>query len=225
MALTHSPRIVRDGLVLHLDAANVKSYPGSGSTWKDLSGQGNDGTLYGSPSFNSYNNGSFNFDESNDYVNCGLNGVFNKNSYTKIAWFRPESTTYNLISGGNDAGAGDYGEHAFWLNGTSTTVTAGHNNNWTTVSYNAGDMLNQWWCAAVTFNSSSGWVLYLNGEIVDTDASTTVHTGNTGILIGAYTPASNLFDGDIAIAQVYSKTLSASEIQQNFNATRDRYGI
>ena len=47
MTIKHSPRIVTDGLVVHYDAANTKSYPGSGTAWKDLSGKGNNGTIYG----------------------------------------------------------------------------------------------------------------------------------------------------------------------------------
>ena len=68
MALAHSPKIVTDGLVLCLDAANPKSYPGSGTTWTDLSGNGNNGTLVNGASYNSVNNGVFvlDADDGND---------------------------------------------------------------------------------------------------------------------------------------------------------------
>lgn len=62
MALAHSPKIITDGLVLCLDAGNTKSYPGSGTTWTDLSGQGNNGTITGAV----YSNGYFDFDAAND---------------------------------------------------------------------------------------------------------------------------------------------------------------
>ena len=78
MGLAHSPRIVTDELVLALDAGNTKSYPGSGTTWTDLSGNGNDGTLLNSPTFNSANGGYLDFDGTNDYVNCGNSSVFNQ---------------------------------------------------------------------------------------------------------------------------------------------------
>ena len=68
MALAHSPRIVRDGLAFYLDAANTKSYPGSGTTWTDISGKGNDGTLTNGPTFSSDNLGSIVFDGSNDHI-------------------------------------------------------------------------------------------------------------------------------------------------------------
>ena len=66
MALAHSPRIVRDSLVFYLDAANTKSYTGSGTTWIDMSGKNHDGTLTNGPTFSSDNSGSIVFDGSND---------------------------------------------------------------------------------------------------------------------------------------------------------------
>ena len=216
MGLYHSPRIVTDGLVLCLDAGNTKSYSGTGTTWTDLSGNGNNGTLVNGPTYNSSNGGNFNFDETNDYVNCGQ--VLNNSAYTKIAWFRPETSTNNIVSG-------SAGNTAFWMGGTNNTLYSGHNGSWYIVSYSPGNMLNQWWCGAVTFNTSTGWVLYLNGEQVDTDASTTASTGNGTIFIGAHGVAANLFDGDIPVVQIYNRVLTAEEIQQNFNALKGRYGI
>ena len=217
MGIGYNPKIVTDGLVLCLDAANSKSYPGSGTTWTDLSGNGNNGTLVNGPTYNSSNGGNFNFDETNDYVNCGQ--VLNNSAYTKIAWFRPETSTNNIISGSSD------GQHAFWMSGTNNTLRSGHNNSWQIVEYSPGNMLNQWWCGAVTFNTSTGWVLYLNGQQVDTDSSTTTPTGSGLVLIGAYSLGANLFDGDIPVVQIYNRALTAEEIQQNFQATRGRYGI
>ena len=124
MAIKHSPRIVTDGLVAHYDAANTKSYPGSGTAWKDLSGKANNGTIYHSPSFSNDNAGKFNFDTS-DYVDCG--NILSQTAYTKSAWFRPESATQNIISGPSN--------HAFWMNGTDDTLRAGHQGAWTTVSH------------------------------------------------------------------------------------------
>ena len=219
MAVGYNPRIVTDGLVLALDAGNTKSYPGSGTTWTDLSGNENNGTLINSPTYNNTNGGNFNFDEVNDYVDCGQ--VLNNNAYTKIVWFRPETATNNMVSG-------SAGNTAFWMSNSSTHIHSGHNGSWYVVSHrpnNPGDMLNQWWCGAVTFNTSTGWVLYLNGEQVDTNASTTAPTGDGTIFIGAHGVAANLFDGDIPVVQIYNRALSASEIQQNFNALRGRFGI
>jgi hypothetical protein len=219
MGFYRGPYTVTDGLVLCLDAANSKSYPGTGTTWGDLSGNGNNGTLVNSPTYSSANGGTFNFDETNDYVLVNNTAILPTAAYTKIAVFRPESSTSNIISGGSD------GQHAFWMGGTSTTLQAGHTGNWGTVTYSPGDMLNQWWIGAVTFNTVTGWVLYLNGQQVNTNASTTTFVGGNVVRIAAYTNASNLFDGDIAIAMIYNRVLSAQEILQNYNATKSRFGL
>ena len=71
MAFSYSPKIVTDGLVLYLDAANNRSYPGSGTTWTDLSRGGNNGTLTNGPTFNGANGGSIVFDGTNDFIDCG----------------------------------------------------------------------------------------------------------------------------------------------------------
>ena len=73
MSLSHSPSIVLNSLVLALDAANIKSYPGSGTTWDDLSFYNNDGTLAGGPNYTSTSSGSIVFDGSNDNVSIGTN--------------------------------------------------------------------------------------------------------------------------------------------------------
>ena len=219
MGFYRGPSIIKDGLVLYLDAGNVKSYPGSGTTWFDRSGNSNNATLYNSPTYTNSNSGTFNFDESNDYVKIDNTSILPTAAYTKIAAFRPESSTSNIISGGSDS------QHAFWMGGTSTTLQSGHNGNWDTVSYSPGDMLNQWWIGAVTFNTVTGWVLYLNGQQVDTDASTSTFVGGNTVRIGAYNDAANLFDGDIATAMVYNRALSAAEILQNYNATKSRFNL
>jgi len=86
MAVGYNPRIVTDGLVLALDAGNTKSYPGSGTTWTDLSGNGNTGTLTNGPTFDSANGGSIVFDGTNDYVQ--VTGSITVTSATFITWIK-----------------------------------------------------------------------------------------------------------------------------------------
>ena len=212
MAIKHSPRIVTDGLVAHYDAANTKSYPSSGTVWKDLSGKGNNGTIYHSPSFSNDNAGKFNFNTS-DYVDCG--NILSQTAYTKSAWFRPESATRNIISGPS--------QHAFWMANTDKTLQAGHQGAWSTVSHTvpSGDMLNQWWNGAVTYNNSTGWVLYLNGVQVDTSLLTSDPNGS-GVYIGRY-GSGNWFDGDIAEVLIYDRAITAAEVLQNYQALKERY--
>ena len=210
--------IVTSGLVMALDAGNLVSYSGDGTTWKDLTTNGFNGTLTNGPTFNSANGGSIDFDGTNDW--CPVNSISLSNTtYTKIAWFNPDTATNNIISGGSD------GEHAFWMAGTNNSLHAGHNGAWSTVSYSPGLMTGQWWCGAVTFNTTTGWKLYLNGQLVDTDPSTTTFAGGNVVRIAAFQVGGNLFNGKIATAHIYNRVLSDDEIAQNYNATKSRFGL
>jgi hypothetical protein len=221
MGISYNPSIVSSGLVLALDASNPKSYPGSGTTWTDLSGNGNNGTLTNGPTYSSANGGSIVFDGSNDCIVVNSNAsILSSTAYTKIAWFNTNNLSpyNNIISGGNS------GQHAFWLAG-GNKLQAGHNGTWNTVISTTTISTNTWYCGAVTFSTTSGWNLYLNGALENTNASTTTFTGNGEILISAFGTGGNVFSGNISNAQVYNRVLSAAEISQNFNALRSRYGI
>ena len=220
MGLDHSPLIVTDGLQVFLDAGNTRSYSGSGNTAYDLSGLGNTSALTNGPTFNSSNLGAFVLDGSNDYilVNSQAN-ILSKTAYTKIAYIYISnfSTVNNIISGGFS------GQHAFWMFGTNK-LNAGHNGAWNTVVGATSLSLNTWYFAAVTYSDSTGWKLYLNGREDGTSATTTTFNGNQEIVIGAYSSGNN-FTGRIASVQVYNRVLTASEIVQNYNATKRRYGL
>jgi hypothetical protein len=200
-------RVNADGMVLFVDGGQPTSYPQTGTSWYDLSGNGIVGVLTNGPTWDS--NGWFDFDGTDDWVQ--LSGLaLSTTAYTKVAWFNPDGATNNIISGGGD------GQHAFWMAGSATTLQAGHNGAWSTVTYSPGVMTGRWWFGAVSFNTSTGWKLYLNGQLVDTDASTATFTGGTAVRIAAYTDAANVFNGKIATAQVYNKVLSDTEIKQNY---------
>jgi hypothetical protein len=218
MGIDIGPIEATDGLVLHLDAANTRSYPGSGNTVYDLSGSGNTSALTNGPTYLSSNLGAFVLDGSNDYilVNSQAN-ILSKTAYTKIAYIYISnfSTLNNIISGGFS------GQHAFWMFSTDK-LNAGHNGAWNTVVGATSLSLNTWYFAAVTYSNSTGWKLYLNGREDGTSADTTTFTGNQEIVIGAYS-SSNNFTGRIASVQVYNRALTATEIFQNYHATKGRY--
>jgi hypothetical protein len=220
MGLDHSPIIVTDGLQVFLDAANTRSYIGSGNTAYDLSGSGNTSALTNGPTYLSSNLGTFVLDGTNDYilVNSQAN-ILSKTAYTKIAYIYISnfSTVNNIISGGFS------GQHAFWMFGTDK-LNAGHNGAWNTVVGATSLSLNTWYFAAVTYSDSTGWKLYLNGREDGTSASTTTFTGNQEISIGSYSTSNN-FTGRIASVQVYNRALTSQEIVQNYNATKKRYGL
>jgi len=212
--------IVTNGLVLSFDPANSTSYSGIGNTIYDLSGFGNTGTLTNGPTFSALNGGSLVLDGSNDYVSVNNNAnILPYTAYTKIAYIylTNYSTSNNIISGGFS------GQHAFWMSGT-TVLHAGHNGAWNTVVGATPLSLYTWYFAAVTYNNSTGWKLYLNGVEDGTSANTTTFTGNQEIVIGAYSSGNN-FTGRITNVLVYNRALSATEIMQNYNATKGRFGL
>jgi hypothetical protein len=218
MGIDIGPIEATDRLVLHLDAGNTRSYPGSGNTVYDLSGFGNTSALTNGPTYNSSNLGAFVLDGSNDYilVNSQAN-ILSKTAYTKIAFIYISnfSTVNNIISGGFS------GQHAFWMFGTDK-LNAGHNGAWNTVVGATSLSLNTWYFAAVTYSDSTGWKLYLNGREDGTSASTTTFNGNQEIVIGAYSSGNN-FTGRISNIQVYNRALTSTEIFQNYHATKGRY--
>jgi hypothetical protein len=219
MSNKYGPKIVTDGLVLCLDAAYKKSYPGSGTTWYDSSGYDNHVSLVNGPTFDSGNGGSIVFDGSNDYGKSTSTTILNPSSYTKIVAFKVNgSATNNLISGGSDS------LHALYLAGGVTTFNAGHNGSWATLAYNAGNMTGKWKICAVTFNTVTGWILYLDGIQVATNSSTSTFSGNGKLRIASYNDA-YVFNGNIAVASIYNRVLSASEIQQNYIVIKERFGI
>ena len=221
MAIFRGPKIVTNGLVLALDAADKNSYIGSGTTWKDLSGNNNTGTLTNGPTFSQANGGSIVFDGVDDCVVVNSNAsILSTTAYTKVAWFYATSfaTNNNIISGGNS------GQHAFWLAG-GNKLNSGHNGNWSTVVSTTTLSLNTWYFGAVTFNTTTGWILYLNGVSENTNVSTTTFVGNGEILLAAYSTGANVFTGRIACGLIYNRTLTAAEILQNYNVQKTRFGL
>jgi len=220
MGIDYNSIIVTDGLLLYLDAANTRSYSGSGITVYDLSGLGNTSILINGPTYDSSNLGSIVLDGTNDYINVNsLANILPYTAYTKIAYFyvTNSSTSNNIISGGFS------GAHAFWLQGVNR-LYAGHNGAWSTVTGNTLLSNNTWYFGACTYSNSTGWKLYLNGREDGTSANTTTFTGNQEIVIGAYASGNN-FTGRISNVQIYNRALSATEILQNYNATKRRYGL
>ena len=226
MGLHHNPSIVMDGLTLCLDAANPRSYPGSGTTWTDLSGFGNNGTLTNGPTYSSANSGSIVFDGSDDQVNVSNGNLFfsGKNQVTVSVWFNLTSGNRpNLINVPVSNGA-----YFSIENGSSTSVTTlntyFNNNNPTSFPF----ILNKYTHLTSVFNS--GIVsTYKDGSLIDTKTNTqnTIGTfSSVNLVLGRWGWVySNSIQGNIAQASIYSRALTAAEVQQNFNALRGRFGI
>lgn len=229
MGLNHSPRIVTTGLVLCLDAANPKSYSGTGTTWTNLIGNGNNGTLINGPTFSSNNGGGIVFDGTNDY--CILNSNFFTTSlpnFTISAWF---NKTVDGILIGNHYHNSTW--ESVWFSTTQFTVNGANNNttNRQTLSYSSPSS-NIWHNLVAVNNSSSGFMkVYLNGsEYASLNAIVIPWNSGIPLTIGAQRDISTggvqvALAGRISQIITYNRAFIAQEVVQNFNALRGRYGI
>lgn len=203
--------IITDGLTLNLDAGNPASYPGSGTTWTDLSGNGNNGTLVNGPTFDSANGGSLVFDGGDDLVQ--LAGVPLPTTSTVNLWIYPipSSDSYGtLLTQGFFNG--------IWYAGATKRITY----------YYSGDHVtaqvlteNQWNNVVVVVNS--GNVSFYINNILDSNT----FTGAPSLVVDSIgnDSISDSYKGKISNIQVYNRALSPGEVAYNFNVLRTRYGI
>ena len=216
MGISYNTSTVRDGLVLHLDAANTKSYPGTGTTWNDLSGNGNNGTLINGPTYSSDNKGSIVFDGVNDTSSFPLTC---SNIYYSINWWTyPTSLlNFNQAFGIDPAGWGTFVFHT--TADGSVYVGTDVSSRMTNLNLGAGTIsLNMWNNFTFTFNNRTA-KFYKNGNLLYT-------TPNMNISANTFTGMTlSTIQGNFSAMSVYDKALTALEVQQNFEALRGRYGI
>jgi hypothetical protein len=229
--------IVTNGLVLALDAAKKDSYPGSGTLWRDISGNGNNGTLTNGPTFNSGNGGSIVFDGVNDFIELGDVLDLGTNSMTINHWVNlNNNNTTQVFFSKALAGAQNYRLATAILNtGKLYAFMQGNS---------GGDIVptglttippNTWVMATFVFNRSSSISMYYNGVQETLNGTATISQWNgldfqsiNPFRLGAYTASNNVgilspMNGRMGLTQVYFRALSASEILQNYNATKTRY--
>jgi hypothetical protein len=227
---TISSGIVTDGLVLWLDAGITPSYSGSGTTWTDLSGNRNNGTLTNGPTYSSTNGGSLVFDGTNDYVNISNSSSFDFGSgdFTVESWIRITSLAvyHPILEGRTSASYTNYVFGIYNISGTLrmdfVNLGGATNRSATTTSV----PLNTW--THVLWVRSGGITSFYVNSIKD--ATTNSYAGslsppNTNILIGAAVDPL-YFNGNISNVRVYkNKALSAAEVLQTFNASKSRFGL
>ena len=234
MALAHSPRIVTDGLVLCLDAGNTKSYPGSGATWTDLSGNGNNGTLENGVGFDGGNGGSLSFDGVNDHVIItNASSLIPKFDWSYDCWFNLTTTidpSYGQSFIGNWGINGNYGFSDFDLRKSGNNIVFIY---YTISNVPQFDIVavynfqaNKWDNLSVTKQGNT-YNFYKNGELINSiTSSLPVYDGTaTTLYIGREGNFFSMYNGKMSSIKIYNRALTASEVQQNFNALRGRYGI
>lgn len=221
MGFYRGPKIVTDGLVLYLDAANPKSYPGTGVVWNDLSGNGNDGILINGPSFNSGNGGSIMFDGVNDYIRVTNNPSLAPNNFTISVWvIRNFGRT--ILSLSNDS-SGAFKLYSFEVTTSFIAKLRTTDNDYSITTTLPSQ--NIWYNYVSTYNGNT-FSLYVNGVLTNsTPASGTIDLGSANLNIGnKNTIDGEYINGKISNFILYNKPLTLTEIQQNYNATKSRFG-
>lgn len=226
---------VTSNLKLDLDAAQLRSYAGTGTTWTDISGNSNNGTLTNGPTFNSGNGGYFILDGVDDTVLLPATDTIvgaNNQNLTVESWVKYTTTaTQRIITLG-------------YLNAGATLLSLAINNTaigniglvTTSAALVANQQLNHadsyhtkgtWLHVVGTTSSTNDRALYVNGVLKASDTGIGVASSSNlrQARIGANLILTQLFSGNVAISRVYSKTLSATEVLRNYNALKSRFGL
>lgn len=219
MAPRYGPKIVKDGLVLALDAANPKSYPGTGTTWFDLSGYGRNAIINGSPSII---DGYIDITGDTTYVSLSNSGLIpNTNDFTYCFWVKFDSVD----------GVDTIFENGSW---TDTLLFRFENSQFTVYAEGSLRGILTW---TPVIGSWVNLVLRRSGGIVDLKVnnissgtpfsmSTDINLSNTNLwLMRSQHTTGQFTNGKLATCVIYNRGLSNDEIQQNFNALRGRYSI
>ena len=234
--------IIRNNLVLYLDATNTKSYTSGSSTWFDLSGNNNNFTLYNGVGFSNNNGGSLTLDGTNDYIastsNLNLTSydyvaieLFYKSNNLNLSILLEHTTNWNSNTGGLGLGLN--------TNGNNTISNSNHTNHNTEVPKNYLVSNNQSWNNNLNLFSrisdSTGRLTYTNGLLTPFSASgiyTSTTTTNAGgsfanaiFYIGSRAGSSFFFNGSISSLKIYGFKINASQALQNYNTNKTRFGL
>ena len=221
MGLKHHPRIVTNELIMYLDAANTRSYPGSGSNWSDISRLGYSLAARNSPTFVSASAGSyFSLNGSNqDFYLASLGPAFTEVTFNVWVWRNGTQSGYTglVMSRGNASG--------FTYHGGGSALGYHWINDSNTYTYSSGvDTANQTWSMATLVITATDAKWYVNGVLQNTRTASHSSSTFSNLYIGSDsgTPG-RYYNGRISVVQVYNRALTAQEVLQNYNATKMRY--
>lgn len=221
--------VVRDGLSVHLSANDPASYPGTGNTWFDISGNGRDFTLESSPTYSSTSGGSFTFDGGNQYAYSAQRVPATGNGNASVswaAWVSPNANQGNLVSMSSDASHGGWNMPPLAASGQKYRGKVWSNNYLFSQIYT----LNQYSYVVLVFDAQAQTQkLYVNGVLQESQTGIGYSASGTDnyFFIARGNPGADNegnFNGKVGEIQIYTKPLTIAEVQQNFNASRARFG-
>jgi Concanavalin A-like lectin/glucanases superfamily len=232
MAISRGPKLVTNGLSLYLDAANSSSYSGTGSTWYDVSGNNRNATLFNTPTYSTTNAGIFTFDDTS-FEYATVPNIGSLTNFTIDTWARTNKSLtgkvttivtnqYDLVSNlnyslGTNNSPSSYNMTFGFFNGAWRNVTG------------FSMAVNTWYHLTGTYDGNTV-SLYVNGVINTTLSYTGTAASGGEIRIArrwddVANVASNFFSGDISQVRIYNRSLNSTEILQNYNATKSRFGL
>jgi hypothetical protein len=227
MSFSFSPKIVTNGLVLYLDAANSLSYT-PGTNWKDISGNRNDGTLVNGPTFQNNNQGIIRFDGQNDYMEVLNDSSLNSNSCTIDIWFKytTANNDYAMLIGKHDT-FDSYNGWSLYIFNNQIYVQVKTINPSSPINFSGYNITTTgWFNATLSLTSNGTGIFYVNNNIVDTKSLFSFNITNEPLRIAKSLDSFwNYFGGDISNIKIYNRVLSGSEILQNYNALKPRFGL
>lgn len=213
MGVQYNTSIVTSGLIHYFDAANTKSYPGTGTTWFNLVGTTN-GTLTNGPTFSTANGGVIVLDGANDFIDIPID--LSTGTYTIMG-----ASRYVTVTSSRTFSA----KNNNWLMGHWANTTQNYFAQGWVSSSGTGPGDTNWRIYAATVNTpSDSYQLYVNG-VSSAGPNNLGAAGPNGFAIGSYGGTSEFSNSHISNLLVYNKVLSVAEINQNLNALRGRYSI
>ncbi len=221
MAASSGPNIITDGLVLALDAGNLKSYPGSGTSWVDLSDSGNNATLTNAPT---YSNGNLTFNGSTQYAQANsVTDEIISGDFTLMAMIKGNTQDHKSILSFNTSGGGN---RKLWMV-RSAGMGVYDSSTWYIGSINVDD--DQWHHVMATYDySTKGLKTYTDGVLdlnVTTNTQINVQASDTANIAMEYDGGSptDFFNGSIPMVYVYNRILSQEEVTQTFESIQTRF--
>jgi len=212
--------IVLNGLVLNVDAAKADSYPKTGTTWRDVSRSGsNNGTLVNGPVFDSNNKGSIAFDGTNDIVNFGPFSLLTGSNFSLSFWVKLSVNNITHVPIAKDS----HFSIAFFSN----QISYADGSNWNYSAFgNHSNFSVDTWYNIVAVRNGTNVTLYSNSASIASLTFGGSVTGNANnFYLGAYAGNSNFFKGNISSMLIYNKSLTSTEVTQNYNALKGRFGL
>jgi len=227
MGIGYNPYTNSSGLVFCLDPGNTKCYSGLGNTWNDISGYSNNGSIVGGVTVDSDGGGSFSLNGTNGYISCGTSNI-SSSTMTTETWIKKKGDNGHFMVIDN------FDQPELRLTFTSTGLLIQYYDNgayFTNTTYNTSIDTNSWYNITSSIQNGSQ-KYYINGVEILSSSGTYDGSPTTNVFehtLGTYNRPGAGYNGyanvKIAVHKIYNRVLSASEVTQNFNSLRKRFGI